>query len=194
MVSPWLISFDLDGTLVDSQLDFSAMRQALGFPDHIGLLEHMATLPPNEAQQAAQIIHQYEMAGAERACWMPGAEKVIRALQQQNHPIVILTRNTRDAATLSLNRLGITADLMLTREDCAPKPDPEGLHRIAQHFEHPVKQLVYVGDFIYDLKTARNAGAIACLYRYEKNQHFSHLADWVVDQLPELLQKMKTTH
>ncbi|ODC02337.1 hypothetical protein BFW38_01055 [Terasakiispira papahanaumokuakeensis] len=191
MTSPWLVSFDLDGTLVDSQLDFQAIRQALGFPDRIGLLEHMTTLPPREAQQAAAVIHQYEMAGAAQACWMPGAQQLVSALQQQAHPIVILTRNTREAATLSLSRLGLSADLMLTREDCAPKPDPEGLHRIAQHFEHPVNQLVYVGDFIYDLETAHNAGAIACLYRYGKNHQFSHLADWVIDQLPDLLHKME---
>lgn len=191
MSSPWLISFDLDGTLVDSQLDFTAMRQALGFPDQVGLLEHMATLPAHEAEQAAQVIHQYEMAGAEQACWMPGAKQLVSTLQQQGHPIVILTRNTREAATHSLNRLGVTADFMLTREDCAPKPDPEGLHLIAQHFAHPVTQLVYVGDFIYDLETARNAGAIACLYRYEKNHQFSHLADWIIDQLPDLVHKLK---
>ena len=39
-----LFIFDMDGTLVDSALDFDAMRQELGFPKDAPILEHIETL------------------------------------------------------------------------------------------------------------------------------------------------------
>ena len=44
--------FDLDGTLVDTRLDFAALRRELGFPEGVGLLEHLETLPAADARRA----------------------------------------------------------------------------------------------------------------------------------------------
>ena len=39
------IIFDLDGTLVDSRLDFDAMRHEMGLPTGIPILEGLAAIP-----------------------------------------------------------------------------------------------------------------------------------------------------
>jgi beta-phosphoglucomutase-like phosphatase (HAD superfamily) len=39
------VIFDMDGTLVDSPLDFDAMRREIGCPPNRGLLEHIAAAP-----------------------------------------------------------------------------------------------------------------------------------------------------
>ena len=46
--------FDLDGTLVDTRLDFAALRRELGFPEGVGLLEHLETLPAADARRAGR--------------------------------------------------------------------------------------------------------------------------------------------
>ena len=75
-----LIVFDLDGTLVDSSLDFAAMRAGTGCPDGVGLLEYVETLATAAEREAAHaVIHRYEMEGAERATWIPGARLPGRA-------------------------------------------------------------------------------------------------------------------
>ena len=61
------VVFDLDGTLVDSQLDFTELRRRLGWPEHTLILEHLATLScAVERQQAAQIIVDFELEGARK--------------------------------------------------------------------------------------------------------------------------------
>lgn len=183
------IIFDLDGTLVDSRLDFSLLCQRLGWPAGTPILEHLATLTDKtEIAIAQQIIEQFELEGAARASWMPGAAELLQQLQRQNIPTAILTRNIKSATALCMNNLQISVDLVLTREDCAPKPDPAGLLHIAKHWQLECKQLLFVGDYLFDLQTAARAGMPSCLYRTADNGHFANLADFVIDHFAELHQ------
>ena len=180
------VIFDLDGTLVDSRLDFVALRQRLGFPDGPGVLEHLATLDDSAAAAAAAEIEAFEMAGAAGAIWMPGARELLAELRALGLPTAILTRNMRAATQLTLDNLGIDVDRVLTREDCPPKPDPEGLLHIARDWTLPASEIVYIGDFRFDLEAAHNAGMIACLYRNPRNAAYESLAHWVVHHFDEL--------
>lgn len=183
------IIFDLDGTLVDSKLDFSLLCQRLGWPAGTPILEHLATLTDKaEIAVAKHIIEQFELEGAARASWMPGAADLLQQLQQQNIPIAILTRNIKSATDLCMQNLQISVDLVLTREDCAPKPDPAGLLHIARHWQLDCRQLLFVGDYLFDLQTAARAGMPSCLYRTADNAHFAELADFVIDHFAELHQ------
>ena len=183
------IIFDLDGTLVDSRLDFALLCQRLGWPKGTPILEHLATLTdPQEIAIATQIIEQFELEGAARATWMPGAADLLQQLQRQNIPTAILTRNIKSATALCMDNLQISVDLVLTREDCAPKPDPAGLLHIASQWQLECRQLLFVGDYLFDLQTAASAGMPSCLYRTADNGHFAELADFVIDHFAELHQ------
>lgn len=181
------IAFDLDGTLVDSALDFVAIRKELGFPGGVGLLEHIETLNDTDAvAHAHAVIGRHEMAGAMRASWMPGARLLLEALNDAGIPTAILTRNSRAATRKTCEALDIPISRIVTREDCAPKPDPEGLLRIARHFGLMPARMMYVGDFIDDLTAARRAGMAGCLYRNRKNSAFVSEANYVIDHFREL--------
>ncbi len=106
------VIFDLDGTLVDSRLDFSVLCQQLGWPAGTPILEHLATVgDQREYQHAPGVIEQFELAGAAAAEWMPGAADLLALLQQQQIPTAILTRNMRSATWHCLDRLGIAVDI-----------------------------------------------------------------------------------
>lgn len=66
------IIFDMDGTLVDSGLDFAAMRREMGLPDGVPLLETLENLNAAESARCRAILHRHEEAGAERASVLPG--------------------------------------------------------------------------------------------------------------------------
>lgn len=181
------VVFDLDGTLVDSALDFAAICRDIGWPSGTPLLEQLAkTFDITERERAEQIIRRHEMLGAEQAVWIPGAEQCLRLLQQSDIPVAILTRNMRSATQRVMQRLQIADLPVLTREDCAAKPDPQGLLLLAEQFSVPVGQLLYVGDYLFDLQTAANAGAVSGLYLNGKNTQFSSLANWTFDHFDEL--------
>ena len=181
------VVFDLDGTLVDSQLDFDAMREALGFPVGQPILEHLATLSDQaEIAQAHRIIRHHEMEGAKAASWMPGAEAFVHHLKALQVPMAILTRNMQEATALTRDSLNIPIDYVLTREDCLPKPNPEGLLMIAQQWQMPTEQMVYIGDYRFDIEVAGNANMRSCLYLNEHNQSYAADAGWVIDHFDQL--------
>ncbi|MEX0730960.1 MAG: HAD family hydrolase [Aquisalimonadaceae bacterium] len=181
------VVFDLDGTLVDSRLNFDAIRREIGFPRDRGLLEHLTTLTdPNQISMAETAIHRHEMAGAAAATWMPGAQRLLTALHAMRIPTAILTRNMRAAVRLTIDSLAVPIDLVLTREDCKPKPDPEGLLHIAKAWGLHTRSVVYVGDFIFDIQAARNAGMVSCLYGNGTSGKYAREADWVINHFDEL--------
>lgn len=181
------VAFDLDGTLVHSPLDFNAIRNELQWPADCDLLAQLDTI--NHLQQrkhAEAVIRRYEMDAAEQSYLLPGVLDCLHEMQQQAIPTAILTRNIRQATTHMLERLHIPITFVLTREDCAAKPDPEGLYRIAENFAVATSQLLYIGDYHFDLTTATNAGAISCLLLNEHNQRFASMADWVMTDYTSL--------
>ena len=114
------VVFDLDGTLADSRLDFEAMRADTGCPKGVGLLEFIDRLDSEEERRLAMdTIHYYEMDGARRATWIPGAEPLCHRLAGSGVPIGVFTRNSREAAELMLESLRIPCDSLVAREDAA---------------------------------------------------------------------------
>lgn len=187
------VVFDLDGTLVDSRLDFTELRRRLGWPEKTLILEHLASLScPSEKQVAEQIIIDFELEGARNASWMPNAEQLLQLLQHRQMPMAILTRNMRTATDLCMQALNIPISLVLTRDDAPAKPQPEGLWLIAEQLGVAPDEMLYVGDYLFDIQTARNAGSWCCLYRYGDNHIYAEQADLVIDDLLELADWLTT--
>ena len=189
MVPDWPrgIVFDLDGTLADSRIDFTAIRAEIGCSPGVGILEFIAALDSEaERRQARSVVHYYEMRGAESSTWMDGAESLCHRLAGSGVPLGVFTRNSREAAEHMVETLGIPCAVLVAREDAAAKPDPEGLLSIARRFGMPCGEMLCVGDFVYDLQAAANASMPACLYDPNGDSPHRHLADYVVQSFEEL--------
>lgn len=181
------VVFDLDGTLADSRLDFAAMRADTGCPAGTGLLEYIENLDTEQERRAAYaVIHRYEMEGAEAARWMEGAESLCHRLSGSGLPLGVFTRNSRESAQRMVSALGIPCDVLIAREDAAPKPDPDGLLKIARRFGLACADMLCVGDFLYDLEAADRAGMRSCLYDPAGDSPHARLADYVVEHFDEL--------
>lgn len=170
--------FDMDGTLLDSGLDFHAIRQEMGLPDGDPILETMRAMPERERQRCAEILHRHEWAGANRATPMPGVREFLAALERRNLPRAVLTRNGRELTLAVLARLKLTFDLVLSREDGPAKPHPAPLLAICARWGLAPEEVAMIGDFHYDIQVGRNAGACAVLYTAGEDK--SHLA-WAAE-------------
>ena len=71
------IVFDMDGTLVDSRLDFDAMRREMELPTGMPILEALTRLPPPHAARCRAILDRHEWAGHERATLLPGVTELL---------------------------------------------------------------------------------------------------------------------
>ena len=152
------IIFDLDGTLVDSRLDFEQMRREMGLPAGRPILEGIATLDEEEAARCRRILHEHEWAGYERAVLLPGVIELLSWLRDRRLPIGIVTRNSRDVSLATLSRLKLECDILLTRDDGPIKPDPWPVLAICRRWEASAEQVAMIGDFRFDVESGRAAG------------------------------------
>ena len=161
--------FDLDGTLVDSHLDFDAMRRDLDFPEGALILEHLETLPASQQEEAKKIIHEHELKGAHSSIIIPGAKDLIDYIHKQNCYSAIQTRNSLECTQIMLKKHNLKIDTIITRENFKPKPHPEGLLYLQKKFNLQKSECVYFGDYLFDEQTARNANMDFILIKTNQN-------------------------
>ena len=175
------VIFDLDGTLAHSNPDFPGLRRELGIAPNTDVLAYANSLSEESARLAAlEIIHEYEKSSSQASSWVEGARELIAYLQAKSLPLAILTRNIPEAAHITISRLGIDIELVLTRHDAQPKPHPEGIQLICQQWQLAPTEILYIGDYLFDLQTAQNAGSRCALYFPDTVPDYAQEADMIV--------------
>src|SRR5262245_19958284 len=181
------VIFDLDGTLIDSGLDFDRMRLDMAFGPGQFILETLESLPEGDRKEECRaILRRHEHHGALTATLMPGARELVAELRQCAIALGILTRNSREMTDLALRRLELALHPVLTRDDAPPKPDPAGLIAICRRWDVAAADVIFVGDFQFDLLAGRRAGMKTVLYAPDGPPDYAHEADFVVGHLSEL--------
>ena len=175
------IIFDLDGTLVTSSLDFVAIKQEIGCPDHEDVLAFLHSLPEHQQQDAMDVIHHHELQDAQSSEWIPSARSFIDECYVKQIPMAIVTRNSHHPTHVKVKRNAIPIQHIVTRETSKPKPDPSALLDIADHFRLPTESILMVGDYKYDLQAGRNAKMPTCLINYQSLPDYAHLADYTFE-------------
>lgn len=182
------VIFDLDGTLVSSQLDFNWLRQQISCPPEDDILAFANALTdPYLKQRAHAIIEQHELEDAQQASWLPGAQALVDHLNRRNFPLAIVTRNFQEAAQTKLRNNAMPINRVITREEAPAKPDPTALLQIAREWRIAPEHIMYVGDFRYDIEAANNAGMKSCLYAPNGKPDYAHQADWIVAHFDEIV-------
>ena len=181
------VIFDLDGTLIDSRLDFDAMRRDMEFPPGQTILEGIEALPAGDRRERClTVLHAHERRGAESATLIPGAKELLNDLESRGLITAILTRNSRAMTCLALDRFQLRFSQVLTRDDAPPKPDPAGLHRICDAWGMQVDEVLFVGDYLFDLRCGQAARIATVLYAPDGIPDYAHEADFVITRLCEL--------
>lgn len=172
------VLFDMDGTLVETDIDFALMkREMLALGERRGITSSelqgldilavvnaiTARLGPDEAsrarQEAFEILEQIEMAEIDAAHIIPGASELLKALRVAGVKIGIVTRNCRNAVEVSLERTGVFCDVLLTRDDVRnTKPHPDHLLRALEILGSRPEEAVMIGDHWMDIQAGRAAG------------------------------------
>ncbi|TWX64769.1 HAD family hydrolase [Colwellia demingiae] len=185
------VIFDLDNTLVSSSLNFDCIRESLGCAKEIDLLDFVDSLPENKKIAANKVLVDYEISDALSASKLAGTDELLALLSKLSIPCAIVTRNCKQAALIKLNNNNIDVPILLTREDHKAKPAPDALLHLAQYWNTPPENLLYVGDYLYDLQAAQNANTMSCLVTYAKALSYASLANIVVNDLSELSEAIK---
>lgn len=175
------IIFDMDGTLVDSRLDFDAMRLEMGLPVGMPILEGISQTPPGPGRdQMLAIMRRHEIRGADEAVIFEGVIEFLNHLKTTSIATAVLTRNSRESTERTLKRLELVFSHVITREDAPPKPDPTGVQIIAKRWGFAPANVLVIGDYVFDLKAGRAAGMRSILFAPGELPDFAHEADYVL--------------
>lgn len=183
------IIFDLDGTITEPYLDFDKIREDMGLARDAGpLLEEMEKMSAAEREKAEEILYKHEQCAIEFSVLNKGVAKTFERLAEMQIPIGILTRNTRLNAAAVARKHNLKFDAIVDRNDGPVKPHPYGVEKLCSHFNVLPAETMVVGDYLFDLQSAKAAGAVAVLMKNsEKSLLFSEYADFTIDSLTQII-------
>jgi len=185
------VLFDLDGTLIDTAREFSAvlnrMRQQRELPP-LAFDEVRATVSdgaralvqlafgvaegePGFDALRQELLDLYEEHLSRESALFPGMDQVLAWLDREELPWGIVTNKPERYADPLVRALGLDGRcrvLICPDHVRQRKPDPEGLLMACGRIGGEPARTVYVGDHLRDIEAGRRAGmyTVACGYGY----------------------------
>jgi phosphoglycolate phosphatase len=191
-----LLIFDLDGTLIDSQLDLAnavnAMLRHFGrrelsreaIANYIGdgapMLIRRALGDPDDSRYMHEaldfFLHYYREHKLDNTTLYPGIREALAAVRwvesdgrRMERQFAVLSNKPVGPSTKILEGLGVR-DLFVQvyggNSFATKKPDPMGANALLEETGTPAEQAMIIGDSEIDVLTARNAGTWSCGVNY----------------------------
>jgi Predicted phosphatases len=182
------VCFDMDGTLMNTDVDYSAMADLVfdemvkaGIPEsaidrsggskfnldsgvkylvEAGRANELHEIEKRIASRARDI----ELENSDLARPFPGALRLLTELRKKGFKTGVLTRGCREYAAkiLTQNNVMELLDGLVCRDDFSEadaKPSPMAMQNLAKAVGCNVNEIVYIGDHGMDYKCAKTAGA-----------------------------------
>jgi phosphoglycolate phosphatase len=174
--------FDMDNTLLQSNINFKAMRADLvqllvdsqlgeeqDFEKEItpaqiverGKELERARPDVNVEEQMWKIVVKHEEVGMEGVQLEEGVKEGISYLKDKGYPLVVITNNAYSSACLALEQTELYScfDMIIGRDQMeALKPSPSGILKVIKHYSNQVEHWAMLGDSWIDGRAALDAG------------------------------------
>ena len=188
---PRAVLFDMDGTLTAPLLDFARIRREMGIGDH-PILEALARLPEPRRAEAAVVLLQHEDHAADHSTLNPGCRELLRWLDEVGVGVALVTRNSRRSTDKVMKLHGLPFDVLVTRDDCAHKPDPEPLLLACARLGVRPADAWMVGDGCHDVQAGLAAEVRTVWISHGRARDFDDAPWRTVADLAELLDVLKS--
>jgi len=183
------VVFDLDGTIVDFNLDYKAVRADViefltkhGFPSSIfslkesifEMLKKAEIRMRNNGEGEQQITRvreavlslasRHELKAAHMTNLVPGVHEMLKELRKMGLKMALFTVNDQSSTAYVLKCFGLKPffDAIVTRESVsAVKPNPVHLEATLKALNIDPKEAIVVGDGVGDMRCALELSVIA---------------------------------
>ena len=206
-----LLIFDLDGTLIDSQRDLANAVNASR--DHLGLEPIADQLiysyvgngapvlirralgpeaPQTDVDKALEFfLRFYHDHMLEHTKLYPGVRLALDRLHEAGHRLAVLTNKPWRISEAIVEGLGLKAHFQRVyggNSFAEKKPHPVGIDTLVSELNWPRETTIMVGDSSVDIRTARNAGVMACgvTYGFQPETLKTDPPDLLIDNMTEL--------
>lgn len=211
------VLFDLDGTLIETHINFPVMTQVmLAMASSAGVAPHfvegrdilgIVEAAQNDLERRGQdgeafrqsafaVLEEIEVEGCSRPILLKGTIECLSQLLQRGVAVGIVTRNCRRVAKSLLAQFNVPHAALLTRDDVRrTKPHPEHLHEALLRLGTIPEQAMMVGDHWMDVQAGRAAGCaltIGVLGRHSSDWFAPYPPDCLVHDLSEIPDRIKS--
>lgn len=206
------ILFDFDGTLADTnglvieswqhvyriltgeEADERHIKATFGEPLAVSMEKCFPDTPVDEAIRIYR-GHQKDIY-EEMIEPFPGMVDLIKALKERGLKVAVTTSRMRNTTMIGLNKFGVTEylDDIITCDDCTRhKPDPEPVLISLKRLKAEPAEALMVGDSMFDIKCAHNAGVKAVLVGWaeavtEEDLNSPDAPEYFIEKAEDLLQ------
>jgi len=151
------VLFDMDGTLIQSQYDWPAIRVELAV-DGPSIIDALNALPePQRAERWAR-LEAIERQASLGAVLVEGTEDLLRFLADRGVKTALVTNNSTENTEELMGRFDLSFDVVITRDSGLYKPSGAPLVVAMRRLGVSGAETIAVGDSRYDVRAAREAG------------------------------------
>jgi len=183
------VVFDLDGTIVNFNLDYKAARAEVieflgeqGFPRSLfslnesvfDMLKKVEVSMRNNGKNQREfsklretvlaLLEKYELESATSTSLVPGILETLKALKKMKLKLALFTVNSKKSTNYILDtfRLKNSFDAVVTRDSVPTvKPNPVHLDAALKKLKVKPAEAVVVGDSVWDMKSAQELHVFA---------------------------------
>jgi HAD superfamily hydrolase (TIGR01509 family) len=163
ILKAWLIEgletcvFDMDGTLIDSEYDWHAIRTTLGV-DGVSIIDELNGLKGEEREAKWEEMRRIEREATQHAQLRPGVGELMDLLRERRVKTALVTNNCDEHVSFLLEKFDLSFDAVISRDSGLYKPSGAPVAEAVRRLGASPEKTLCVGDSAYDIIAGRDAG------------------------------------
>jgi HAD superfamily hydrolase (TIGR01509 family) len=176
------VIFDLDGTVVENDYDWSRIREELG-TGGTSILAYLDSLEGPERSAKWAILESHEAAQTEASVLREGVRELLALLRARGLSAALVTNNSRRNTEFLLEKFDLAFDCVVTRESGLWKPSGAPFLEVMRTLGLAPDACGVVGDTHFDVLAALDAGIDAIFLLSDEPERF---AGFPVEVFPDV--------
>lgn len=181
-------------TLTGREADEAVIKATFGEPLPVSMEKAFPNTPADESI-AVYREHQKDIY-EEMIEAFDGMPELMKALKEKGYLVAIVTSRMRNTTLIGLRKFGVMEDIdcIVTCEDTDKhKPDPEPVLIALERLSVSAEEALMVGDSMFDIKCARNAGVKTVLVEWaeavtEADRKGPDAPEYIIDRAEDLFE------
>jgi HAD superfamily hydrolase (TIGR01549 family) len=198
ILKAWLVEgmeacvFDMDGTLIDSQYDWQAIRATLDI-DGSSIIDQLNSLEGEERDAKWAEMRRIEREATLSAQLRPGAVELLNLLSDNQIKTALVTNNCDENVSYLLEKFGLSFDTVISRDSGLYKPSGAPVAEAVRRLGVSPETTLCIGDSAYDIMACRDAGCAWVCILFDKKDLFGHNTDLSFQDIHGLIRYFQIT-
>ena len=185
------VIFDLDGTVVENDYDWSGIRDELG-TGATSILHYLDSLEEPERTAKWTILETHEARQTEASVLREGVRELLALLRTRGAAAALVTNNSRKNTEFLLAKFGLAFDCVITRESGLWKPSGAPFLEVLRTFGLAPQACGVVGDTRFDVLAALDAGIERIFLLSDEPERFAGLPVEVCQDMDVLRRRLES--